>query len=141
MINCQIEVLQKTLTNNSQYIYAPILIPCWSQASLATEKTAQQVLKILASFIENAQQTLQVTLFYGMRLICIKYPSLAIPYKDLIIKLKANPQLQEGCVALLDVLEGRRYLMLSYFCSSLSVSLLMNVMILGSSLNFVVYNT
>ena len=110
MINCQIEVLQKALGGNTQSIYAPMLITCWSQASLVTEKTAFQVLKILTGFIEKAQQTLQATIFYGMRLICVKYPSLAIPHKDLIIRLKANPQLQEGCVALLDVLEGRRYL-------------------------------
>ena len=63
---------------------------------------------ILVTYIQTALPTIQATLLNGIHLICVKYVSIVAPYKDLLTKLQANPQLKEGCMALLDLIEGRR---------------------------------
>ena len=61
-------------------------------------------------YIKSALPAVQVAILGGVHLICVKYMSLVAPYKDYFMGLQANPQLKEGCMALLDLIEGRRLL-------------------------------
>lgn len=108
-LNCQVDVLARAIDGQVQAIYLPMVITHWSQASLASEAVANQVLTLLMRFISSAPPTTQVVTLSGIRLIGVKYPALVQPHKPLIVQLKTNPQLQEMCNALIDVLEGRRY--------------------------------
>ena len=64
------------------------------------------------NLIDGSKQEILGVVLQSMKHVGLRYPSLLVQHKNLVVKLKDNPGLHDICTALLDLIEGRRLILL-----------------------------